>query len=67
MAQAVGVRADNWATAVPRRMREVWLPIQASGVKQSLPQDSATHTESKSRRSASWARDTRFGGGCAPQ
>ena len=67
MAQAVGVRAESCATAVPSRMRDVWLPIHARGVKQSLPQDSATHTESKFSRSASCASSTMLGCGCAPQ
>ena len=46
MAQAVGVRADIWAMAVPSLIFEVWAPIHASGVNTSLPQDSAVHTES---------------------
>ena len=37
IAVAVGVRADSWTMPVPRRMRSVWAPHQASGVRASEP------------------------------
>jgi len=37
IAVAVGVRAEIWATAVPRRARDVAPPHHASGVKASEP------------------------------
>ena len=37
IAVAVGVRADNWQTPVPSRMRFVFAPIHASGVNASEP------------------------------
>ena len=37
MAMAVGVRADSWHRAVPRRTRLVRDPHQASGVSASDP------------------------------
>ena len=46
IAVAAGVRAESCTTAVPSLMREVWAPIQASGVKASEPHASAVHTES---------------------
>ncbi len=46
MAVAVGARADSWAIPVPSRIRSVWAPIQASGVKASEPQASAVNMES---------------------
>ena len=67
MAVAVGVRAESCTTDVPSLIAWVWAPTQASGVKASDPQASAVHTESKPRRSASWARPTKSSGGPAPQ
>ena len=67
MAVAVGVRAESCTRSVPRRMRSVCDPHQASGVKASEPHDSAVHTESKPRRSASATIVAAFGGGPAPQ
>ena len=46
MAVAVGVRAESWHKAVPRRTRAVLDPHQAKGVKASDPYASAVHTES---------------------
>ena len=37
IAVAAGVRADSWTMPVPRRMRSVWAPHQASGVRASEP------------------------------
>ena len=37
MPMAVGVRADSWQRAVPRRTRLVWDPHQLSGVSASEP------------------------------
>ena len=53
IAVAAGWRADICAIAVPRRMRSVWLPHQASGVNASEPYASEHQTESKPRFSAS--------------
>ena len=67
MAIAVGVRADSWHSEVPRRTRSVREPHQARGVRASEPYDSAVHTESKPRRSASSTSSTAWGGGPEPQ
>ena len=67
IAVAVGVRAESCTTEVPSRMRSVWAPIQASGVKASEPHASAVQIESRPRRSASWAMPIRSAGGPAPQ
>jgi hypothetical protein len=67
MAMAVGVRAESWHSEVPSRTRLVREPHQANGVNASEPQDSAVHTESKPRRSASSTSSTACGGGPAPQ
>ncbi len=37
MPMAVGVRADSWQRAVPRRTRSVCEPHQANGVRASDP------------------------------
>ena len=65
MPMAVGVRAE--LSEVPSRTRSVREPHQANGVKASEPQDSAVHTESKPRRSASSTHSMASGGGPAPQ
>ena len=67
MAVAAGVRAESCTTAVPNRMRSVWEPIHANGVKASEPQASAVKTESNPRLSAICAVSTKPSGGCAPQ
>ncbi len=46
IAVAVGCRAESWIRSVPRRIRDVRDPHQASGVSASEPHDSAVHTES---------------------
>jgi hypothetical protein len=63
MAAAVGVRADNWHTPVPSRIRWVAAPIQASGVRASEPYASAVQTESKPSRSACYTNSTKPVGG----
>ena len=45
IAVMAGVRAAIWRMAVPRWMRYVSAPIQASGVTASDPYASAVHTE----------------------
>ena len=67
IAVEVGVRAEIWTIEVPSLMRDVFAPIQASGVKASEPQASAVQAESKPSRSASCASSTKFGCGCAGQ
>ena len=46
IAVAAGVRAEIWAMPVPRRIFEVWAPIQARGVNTSEPHASAVNTQS---------------------
>src|SRR5215212_2695826 len=52
IAQAAGDRADNCATDVPSRTREVDEPHHASGVNASDPHASAANTASKPASSA---------------
>ena len=68
IAVAVGVRAAICTTPVPSLMRRrcARRPTPAS-VNASVPHDSAVHTESKPRRSASCASSTKPGRGPAPQ
>ena len=67
IAVAAGVRAESWTMPVPRRMRSVCAPHQASGVRASEPYASAVHTESKPSRSASWIASSAPAGGPADQ
>ena len=53
IAVEVGVRAESWTIDVPSRMRSVWEPHHARGVRQSLPYASAVQNESNPSRSAS--------------
>ena len=53
IASSAGVRAPTCAIPVASRIRLVFAARNASGVKASYPQASATHTESAPRRSAS--------------
>ena len=41
-----GVRAEIWAMPVPRRIFDVWAPIQARGVNTSEPHASAVKMQS---------------------
>ena len=63
IAVAAGWRADICTIAVPRRMRSVCDPHQASGVRQSEPYASAVQIESSPSRSASPIASTAPGGG----
>ena len=67
IARVTGGRADSWETAVPRWIREVRDPHQASGVQASLPYASAVQTWLSPRRSAASNRSATPGGGPAPQ
>ena len=67
IAVAAGVRAESWTIPVPRRMRSVWAPHQASGVSASEPYASADQTESNPSRSASWIASSAPAGGPADQ
>src|SRR5687768_9292325 len=67
MAVEAGVRAEICTIEVPSRIRDVWAPHQARGVKASDPHDSAVKTMSKPRRSASRTFSTASAGGCTPQ
>src|SRR5438309_238833 len=63
IAVAAGWRADICTIAVPRLIRDVDAPHQASGVRQSDPYASAVQIESKPSRSASAIASVTPGGG----
>ena len=67
IAIAVGVRAESWAIAVPRRSVVVDAPHHASGVSASEPYASDAHSESKPSRSAVAICSTMPAGGPADQ
>ena len=67
IAVAAGVRADSCTMPVPRRIRSVCAPHQASGVRASEPYASAVHTESNPSRSASLTASSAPSGGPADQ
>ena len=67
IAVAAGVRADSCTRPVQSLTREVCAPIQDSGVKASLPQDSAVQTESKPQSSACLAGAIMSPGPCPDQ
>src|SRR3954471_2679071 len=67
IAVAVGVRAAIWTMLVPRRIRLVDAPYQASGVNAAEPYASAVHTESKPSSSALSTASSAPGVGPLPQ
>ena len=67
IAVAAGVRAESCTIPVPSRIRSVWAPHHASGVRASEPYASADQTESNPRRSASRIASRAPDGGPADQ